>query len=175
VRTRQQFVDRAEDAWKRLSVASHEVVGLVTQALAEYHEVAKILSGPVAPSWRDAFFDARQQLDYLLPPDFLPRTPYQWLTHLLRFLRALHIRLKKLMDAGVMRDAAAMAQVKPWWEKYLKLSSDYEARGVKSSDLDHLRWMIEELRVSLFAQELKTSIPISAQRIERQLLELRGK
>jgi ATP-dependent helicase HrpA len=172
VRTREQFIARAQDAWKRLSVASQEVVALVAATLKEYHEVAKFLSGPIAPGWREGYADVEQQLEYLLPPDFLARTPFEWLQQLPRFLKAIHIRLKKLMDAGVMRDAAAMAQAKPWWEKYLTRSAEYQARGLKSPDLERYRWMVEELRVSLFAQELKTSIPISPKRLERQLAML---
>jgi len=169
VRTREQFIARAEGAWKRLSAASHEVVDLVAATLKEYHEVAKLLAGAVAPGWREGFSDVEQQLEYLLPRDFITRTPFDWLKQLPRFVKAIHIRLKKLIDAGVIRDSAAMTQVKPWWEKYLKLSADYDARNVKSAELDQYRWMVEELRVSLFVQELKTSIPISAKRLERQL------
>src|SRR5439155_24648905 len=57
VRTRDEFVRRAEGAWKRLSIATTEVTDLVFAMLKEYHEVAIILSGSVAPSWREGFAD----------------------------------------------------------------------------------------------------------------------
>jgi ATP-dependent helicase HrpA len=168
VRTKEQFIGRAKQGWQRLSEAASEITGVVDQTLAEYHEVQKLLSQPVAPAWIEPFRDINSQLEHLMPLRFVTQTPAAWLSHLPRFLKAVRSRITKLMDAGVVRDANAMREVRPWWEKYLAKLAEHKSRGVHDPEMDKLRWMIEELRVSLFAQELKTSIPISTKRLEKQ-------
>src|SRR5205814_10370024 len=102
------------------------------------------------------------------PKGFLTLTPDEWLVHLARFLKAIGVRLGKLSTAGHSRDADRMAEIATFWQAYLAKSKDHGARGIVDPALGHFRWMIEAFRVSLFAQELRTSIPISAKRLERQ-------
>jgi ATP-dependent helicase HrpA len=121
-----------------------------------------------APAWRDAFVDIRRQLQLALPRGFVIKTPSHWLPHLPRFVRAIRVRLEKLRDSGLNRDLAGLVQIGPMFQQYLERQSEHERAGVVDPELEKYRWMLEELRVSLFAQELKTSIPISVQRLDRQ-------
>jgi ATP-dependent helicase HrpA len=91
-----------------------------------------------------------------------------WLEHLPRFLKAIEIRLKKLTNAGLSRDMQNSATVAPLWQQYVDRLAEHHQRGIVDPQMDGHRWMLEELRVSLFAQELKTSIPISVQRLLKQ-------
>ena len=119
-----------------------------------------VLAEPVA--------EMREQLAALVTKQFLQSTPSAWIPHLPRFLKAMSIRLQKLLNAGLMRDRQIASQINPLWRAYLERGATPATRAVYDPELQTFRWMIEELRVSLFAQELKTSMAVSLQRLERQ-------
>jgi ATP-dependent helicase HrpA len=168
IRTREAFVDRAQSGWKKLLLAANEITQIALDMLRELAEVTKLMELGYAPAWRDAFVDIRRQLQLALPRGFVIKTPSHWLPHLPRFVRAIRVRLEKLRDSGLNRDLAGLVQIGPMFQQYLERQSEHERAGVVDPELEKYRWMLEELRVSLFAQELKTSIPISVQRLDRQ-------
>jgi ATP-dependent helicase HrpA len=168
-RSQQAFVDLAGAAWQRLSAARDEVCQAVDQTLMEHNAVTRLLAPDrVPPLWEPAAAEIREQLARLVPADLVTRTPPQWLVHLPRFIRAAGLRLGKLGDAGHIRDAQRAATIRPHWERYIERRTKHQRDGVADPNLELLRWMIEELRVSVFAQELKTSIPISPKRLAAQ-------
>ena len=126
-----------------------------------------------APAWRDAYVDVRRQIQALLPRGFVISTPSQWLGHLPRFVRAIRVRIEKLRDSGYNRDLAGLVQIGPMFQQYLECKLEHERAGIVDPELESYRWMLEELRVSLFAQELRTSMPISVQRLDRQWARVR--
>lgn len=152
----------------RLLEVGAEVADLAARILASYHAAALLLSRPAIPAWAAAIADVRDQLAHLMPKGFLTTTPDAWLLHFPRFLKAVQVRIGKLATAGHTRDAQHMAEVMPLWQAYLGLAKRNREQRVFDPNLEQLRWMIEELRVSLFAQELKTSIPVSGKRLEKQ-------
>jgi ATP-dependent helicase HrpA len=79
------------------------------------------------------------------------------------------IRLEKLLNAGLRRDEEIALQIRPLWRAYIDRYTAHAARGIVDAQLEQARWMIEELRVSLYAQELNTAVPVSVRRLERQL------
>ncbi len=85
--------------------------------------------------------------------------------HLPRYLKAIKVRLERL-EQNPQKDAQKAAQIAPLWEKYYQLLS---SNGELSVELNKFRWMLEELRVSFFAQELKTAYPVSVKRLEKVL------
>ncbi len=173
VRTRDEFVERAETGWRRLSAAANELAGVAGEILALYQDVSLALSRIYPPLMSAAIDDMRDQLAHLVPRDFVLSTPCTWLPHVPRFLRALHARLKKLTNAGLGRDSQGLQVVRPLWLRYLERAAVHRKFAVADPELTEFRWMLEELRVSLFAQELKTSIPISVQRLEKQWSKVR--
>src|SRR5581483_9697670 len=168
IRTRDAFIEHARTGWKTLLSAANEITQIVIDTLNEYSAVQKLMELPYAPAWRDAYVDIRRQLSRVVPRGFVIKTPSQWLPQLPRFVRAIRVRIEKLRDSGFNRDLAGLVQVGPMFQQYLERRLDHEQRGVIDPELEKFRWMLEELRVSLFAQELKTSIPISVQRLDRQ-------
>jgi ATP-dependent helicase HrpA len=98
----------------------------------------------------------------------LATTPWEWLVHLPRYLKAISLRLKKIATNGIPRDRQAHDQVAPRWKDYKERIADHRKRLIADPELPLVRWMIEELRVSLFAQELGASMPISPQRVDKQ-------
>jgi ATP-dependent helicase HrpA len=166
VRTREAFAQRAEAGWRRLSAAGAEVSAVASETLALFNEVNQRLSEDFPPLLLTAARDMRDQLARLVPRRFPVRTPAPWLRHLPRFLRGMQIRLQKLFNAGLARDAAASAELAPLWRQYVEREQAHQARDVIDPAMEQVRWMLEELRVSLFAQELKTSVPVSVKRLE---------
>ncbi len=122
---------------------------------------------PLAPN------DVKEQLASLIYPGFASRTPHCWLIHLPRFVKAADVRLKKLFNAGAARDSINLAIVRPLWEQYLRRRDVQKKQNIYDPELTEYRWMLEEFRVSLFAQELKTSMTISPQRLEAQWMKTR--
>ena len=114
-----------------------------------------------------ALADIDGQLAALLPADFLRTTPQPWLAQLPRYLHALGRRLERL-PAQARRDAELSARVAPFVRAYQELR-ERRLQAQSEPSLEQLRWMIEEFRVSLFAQELKTLMPVSAERLAAQL------
>jgi ATP-dependent helicase HrpA len=167
-RAKDEYVRRAEAGWKRLAAASREIGDVVAAALAAYHQVSLRLSQPVPPGWQNAVKDVREQLTHLMTKDFVSRTPLPWLKQLPRFLTAIVRRLDKRTGGGHVRDEQLRAEIEPLWRQYLQCRDKHAKTGVVDPALEHYRWMIEEFRVSQFAQELKTSIPVSAKRLEAQ-------
>jgi ATP-dependent helicase HrpA len=113
--------------------------------------------------------DIRTQCDWLLGKEWVGRTPYERLQHLPRYLKAINVRLEKLR-ANPARDAQSMAQMQPlqqtWQRKLSALQGDVDARA------EDFGWMMQELRVSLYAQELKTPVIVSVKRLEKMLAGL---
>ena len=168
VRTKEEFTIRLETAWNRLRPLAEEVGDIAAKSLARRHDLALKLEAATAPLMNDAVHDLRRQVAELVPPDFLTATPLPWLPHLPRYLRAAQVRLDKLLNAGLKRDANAAATLAPLLLAYReKISADPDA--ARSAEMVQTRWMLEELRVQLFAQELGTAIPVSAKKVERQL------
>jgi len=130
--------------------------------LADYQAVQRKLKDSHSP--KEIADDIAQQLGRLMPKRFVADTPWTQLAHLPRYLKAIAARLDKLRaDPG--RDAARAADLRPLEQRYLKKLA--ERRGTRDARLDEFRWWLEELRVGLFAQELKTPQPVSAKRLEK--------
>jgi ATP-dependent helicase HrpA len=174
VRTREQFADRAEAAWRNLGAESVRVSTLVGQILKAYHDLSVQLSKTFPPLLSPAIVDMRQHLGSLIQKGFVGQTPFQWLSQFPRFLRGIELRLQKLLDAGASRDAQAAAEIDLPWRAYQQKNQLLPADAPQREQLELYRWMIEELRISLFAQELKTSIPISRKRLSAQWSRIQG-
>jgi len=121
--------------------------------------INKRINGKASLSWLNVMQDIKQQLDHLIYPGFIEQTPDEWLKHLPRYLKAIDKRLDKI-DRDPAKDKALSAKVSMFWQRY----SDEKSN---TKDLQQFRWMIEEFRVSLFAQELGTSHPVSEKRLEK--------
>lgn len=108
--------------------------------------------------------DIARQLDALLVPRFVSATPVVWLLELPRYLQAIQLRLEKQSA----RDTEFTRELSTLWADFLRLRAQLEAAGRQSTELETYRWLIEEYRVSLFAQQLRTRLPVSAQRLAKQ-------
>jgi ATP-dependent helicase HrpA len=159
-----EFATRAKDAKARLNLVGQEIARLAGAVLAEYQTLQKSL--PAFKSHGQATQDIKQQLEWLLGKEWIARTPYERMQHLPRYLKAINVRLEKLR-ANPARDAQQLAQLAPlqqqWQRRLSAQQGDHDAR------LDDFGWLLQELRVSLFAQELKTPVIVSVKRLQKVL------
>ena len=156
------FQRRLEEGRGRLTLIAHEVARLAGVILAEYAlALRKIKDSKQAA---DAAADAAQQLQRLMPKNFLSATPWPQLQHLARYLKAIGLRLEKYRSDPA-RDAARLAELRPQETRYWRLVA--ERKGVPDERVQEFRWLLEELRVSFFAQELRTPQPVSIKRLDK--------
>ncbi|MFL6695388.1 MAG: DUF3418 domain-containing protein, partial [Ramlibacter sp.] len=156
------FERRLQEGRGRLTLIANEVARLAATILVEYAAVLRKIKDTRGQP--DAAADATQQLQRLVTRRFLAETPWTALQHLPRYLKAIVLRLDKVR-ADPARDAARMADVKPQEQRYWRLVA--ERKGHVDDRMQELRWLLEELRVSLFAQELRTPQPVSVKRIDK--------
>jgi ATP-dependent helicase HrpA len=161
------FKRRVEEGRGRLTLIANEVARLAATILLEYAVAArKIKDTKNAP---EATADCTQQLARLMPKRFLLLSPWGPLQHFARYLKAITARLDKYR-ADPARDAARLSELRPLEQRYWRLVA--ERKGVVDERLQEFRWLLEELRVSFFAQELRTPQPVSVKRLEKAWAQL---
>ena len=163
------FQRRLDEGRGRLTLIANEVARLAGAILADHAAAArKIKDTRIQP---ETTADAAQQLQKLMPKRFLAATPWARLQHLPRYLKAIVLRLDKLR-ADPARDLARLAEVRPQEQRFWRLVA--ERKGAMDERMEDFRWLLEELRVSFFAQELRTPQPVSVKRLEKVWSQLNG-
>ena len=157
-----EFKQRVEDGRGRLTLIASEVARMAAGILLEFAAAQRKIKD--SKNAADAALDAAQQLQRLVPKRFLTATPYAQLQHFPRYLKAITARLEK-WRVDPARDAARMAELKPQEQRYWRLVA--ERKGATDARMQEFRWLLEELRVSFFAQELRTPQPVSIKRLEK--------
>jgi ATP-dependent helicase HrpA len=143
------------------------VARLAGQLLTEYAAAQRKLKDSRPP--KELADDIQAQLQRLMPKRFLLAAPYAQLQHMLRYLKAVTLRLDK-QRADPARDAARLAELRPLEQRWMRRLG--ELKGSSDTRLDEYRWLLEELRVSFFAQELRTPQPVSAKRLDKLWAQL---
>ena len=165
-RTGEEFNQLLESRRSQLSDVADRLAGIVTTTLKEWRAARAAIEG-LRVGFSEVVTEVNAQMDVLLPPAFIEATPRPWLDYLPRYLKALTRRIERL-PPNVRRDAELSAKVKPFATALRALMAEPALSGTRA-ELEDLRWMIEEFRVSLFAQELKTMVRVSEKRLEEQL------
>jgi ATP-dependent helicase HrpA len=171
VHSAEEFATRKEKGCGNLMITANEFCHLVGDILAEYHQIAKQLSGNLPLAWLHSINDIREQLTYLVYHGFINHTPPTWLSHLPRYLKAIGLRLSKLAE-NPGRDKQRQAEITPLWLACRQRLETHQHGSKINPALETYRWMLEEYRVSLFAQELGTAYPVSSKRLEAQWKEV---
>jgi ATP-dependent helicase HrpA len=164
-RSERAFAEQVKRARVRLPAVAESAFALLASIAAAYHALAQRLAA-VPSAARRLAVDVTAQRDLLIAPGFFAATPWKALVHLPRYLQALERRLVKYPDnpARDVRQAQAVAAL---WERYREREVALRERGRHDPGLDAFRWLLEELKVSLFAQELRTPVPVSYKRLEK--------
>ncbi len=169
-----QFAERLQSGKPRLTLIAQEVTRHALTALQMYADLQKKMAQAKATS-PAAFADIQTQVQGLIFPKFVADIPYEHLVHVPRYLKAIALRIDK-MRSNTARD---MQCQKDWesvarpWQKLLQISRGAGYAVSPDQALTDFRWQLEEFRVALYAQELKTPTPMSLKRLEKVLASLR--
>jgi len=162
-RTTKAFATQKDRARTRLAAVCDGACRILATIAADYQTVqsklATKLPGNIAA-------DIREQLGHLVYKGFISTTPWEQLQHLPRYLKAIVRRLEKYPTA-MERDAKSTAAIHALWQDYQKRVEKHRKEKIDDAELARFRWMLEELRVSMFAQELKTPYPVSVKRLQK--------
>ena len=161
------FTRRVEEGRGRLTLIANEVARLAGVILQEYGGANRKLKD--TKNAINAVADAQQQLQRLIGKRFLLDVPWERLQHLPRYCKAVTLRLEKLRSDPA-RDELRLTELRPLEQRYWRLVA--ERKGVTDERMVEFRWLLEELRVSLFAQELRTPQPVSVKRLEKAWAQL---
>jgi ATP-dependent helicase HrpA len=159
------FARRVEDGRSRFTLIAQEIARSAAQIHAERAALEKRLAA-AERAFPQAVSDIRAQLARLLAPGWLARTPWERLQHLPRYLKAAALRLEKLR-ADPQRDQRLAAELGALEQPYRREVAAQSRNGEPSAELVQFGWLLEELRVSLFAQELRTPVPVSVKRLAK--------
>ncbi|MEO6972551.1 MAG: ATP-dependent RNA helicase HrpA [Rhodoferax sp.] len=162
-----EFKKRVEEGRGRLTLIASEVARLAAAILVEFAVAQRKIKD--TKSAEQATLDTAQQLQRLMPKRFLTGTPYGQLQQFARYLKAITLRLEK-WRADPARDAARMMELRPQEQRYWRLVA--ERKGAQDARMQEFRWLLEELRVSFFAQELRTPQPVSIKRLDKAWAQL---
>lgn len=161
VRDAQSFEDYVSEVRKALIPLGLETGKVLSEVLERYHDIQNQLQRQ-SKLWNESFDDIQSQVDDLVYEDFVADVKPERLNHYPRYLQGIQWRLDKLASAPG-KDLSRLQEIQPWWQRYL----DYIETEAYTPALDEYRWLIEEWRISLFAQHLKTAQPVSAKRLEK--------
>ncbi|MBI5271287.1 MAG: DUF3418 domain-containing protein, partial [Burkholderiales bacterium] len=161
------FQRRIEEGRTRLNLIAQEVARQAGVVLIDHAAAVRKLKDCRPP--KEVADDIQAQLQRLVPKRFLAQTPWAALQHLPRYLKGVVMRLDK-WRADPARDAQRLAELRPLEQRWQRRVA--ELKGQADARTDEFRWLLEELRISLFAQELRTPQPVSVKRLEKAWQQL---
>jgi ATP-dependent helicase HrpA len=171
-----EFARLLETGRGALVEQANALCGVVGEVAAEYHALRQSLQRAGRPYMADAVRDVQEQVRHLFAPQFVVTTPREWLEQYPRYLKAARLRVDKL-ERNALRDEQLRREFAPLWQRYVEaIASRSGEREIDAALLEY-RWLLEELRVSLFAQEIKTRAVVSVKRLARmwEALEQKSK
>jgi ATP-dependent helicase HrpA len=178
IREEKAFFRHIEAVRPNMYAAGQNIIKDIEAVLAAYHETISAIAAVETTSkatrvYRSFLSRLRADVDRLVPKDFVAVCEKERLQHLPRYLKALKIRVQRgLVD--LEKDRAKEHMIREFTQALTMLTStlpSYSSEEKKDA-LNELSWMVEEYRVSLFAQELKTAFPVSPKRIREKIKEI---
>ena len=172
IQTEKEFNRQLEKGRSELYENAKRWVALLSTILDGYRAIKKIMKKPLLTQL-DMVSDVQLQLSHLFPENFITNIDQQWLQQYPRYLTAIKKRFDKA-QSNALRDRQLRIGFSKLWDEYFKRYESLVKQHIDSDELNHYRWMLEEYRVSLFAQELKTKFPISEKRLKKYWNDLSG-
>ncbi len=166
VRMATEFQQRLSAGKSQLMSRTQTLAAAIDASLSTVADIRKLLGERYVKGWEHIGPDIDEQLQHLFRPRFLRETPTAQLLHYPRYVNAIAMRLNKARAGTMERDLESYKQIRTLWQHYLR-----HANRSESAILEY-RWVVEELRVSLFAQELRTPMPVSVKRVAKMWDEI---
>lgn len=143
------------------------------QVMTGYQRLMKKLKGKINLALANSMADLKFQMEQLVYPGFLINTPPEWLEHFPRYFEAADIRYEK-MPREMGREREFLHTIEPLWSRFQQKQEQHQRQGIRDPELTLYRWMLEEYRVSFFAQQLGTAVPVSVKRLDKQWQQVRS-
>ncbi|MFN0318013.1 MAG: ATP-dependent RNA helicase HrpA, partial [Burkholderiales bacterium] len=172
IRTKAAFQERVNKAKVRMHDVTLELCRLANEIFTVYQEVRAKLNTPSPQAWHKTLNDIRAQIKELIPSGFLANVPLPRMRHYPRYLKAMLFRIGKIAS-NPAKDIQWLQEIARFWQMYRVRLDENRIRGIHDPRVEEFRWMLEELRVSLWAQQLKTPFPVSFKRMEKYWSEIR--
>lgn len=173
-RTREAFTNQLAAKRKQLVPVASKLCDELEQVFEHYRQVSKRLDGNLPLSWVEAAGDIKDQLSRMLFKGFVSQSGAERVPRMSAYFRAIDRRLDSI-DKAPDKDRQRRAELLPVWEQFKLLPATVEDVPDYARDYRALRWSFEELRVSLFAQEVGALEKVSVSRLENRLQALQGK
>ncbi len=168
-RDRTQFEAFLEQGRQRIGLAVQEIAALVVPLCQGFEQARQALQAAQKAPWQYAVADITAQLARLVFPGFWVQTPWPWLQQFPRYFRAMAVRLERIAAGGLARDRRLWEEeIVPRQEACDQGLEQQRMMDTEDPELALYRWMLEEYRVSLFAQRLGTAVPVSGPRLDKQ-------
>ena len=167
-REQTEFESTIEGSIEPIAIGTQEAAKWLPK-LADSVHAANLATEELASRFDVVRTDIKDQSKRLLGDQFLLKAPWKWLQHYPRYFQGIVSRCDKLKSGGLDRDKESLAQVRHFESQYLELKSSHDAISIFDPELEQFRFMIEEFRISLFAQQLGTCITVSDKRLAKQL------
>jgi ATP-dependent helicase HrpA len=164
-RNEKEFIAQKKRARTRLPAVTEALAQIMQKIGGEVQTLLYRLSAGSLGNER-LIQELNMQLRQLLFSGFLSVTPWERLQHFPRYLKGMGMRLEKFSN-NPQRDGQHSVQVVTLWNQYMQRMEKHRQMDIDDPNLTEFRWQIEELRISLFAQELKTPMPVSVKRLQR--------
>ena len=165
-RRQQDFESRQQEAVARISSATQIVATVVPNMMEAFHEAQLALSNVASKRFAWTRDDIEAQLSRMMHDSFLSDTPWTWLSQFPRYLAAIKLRIDRLGTTSPSAEAACIRELDEFWSRIE--GCDENSNFLDRDALIEYRWMLEEYRVSLFAQQLGTLVKVSPQRLDKQ-------
>ena len=170
IHSAKEFEEKLEQGRGRIHEKAEQWSRLLTGILDGYRDLKKLIKNPTLDQL-EMVADIQQQLAYLFPKNFITVIDREWLEQYPRYLMGINKRVEK-SKTNLTRDRQLKIEFSRLWDEYIKRQKLLQKQHIDSEQLTHYRWMLEEYRISLFAQELKTRFPVSDKRLRKYWNEL---
>ncbi|WP_171810330.1 ATP-dependent RNA helicase HrpA [Marinomonas posidonica] len=171
-RAKQDFEQCVTTNKGNLISMANEMATQLYRVLASYQGVAKRMKGSIPLPWSRIYGDIQFQLKQLIYPGFIGNTPLFWLGQLPRYFKGIEVRLERFQN-HLNKENQFVSELEGLWQTYHKQKKAHDDKALYDPELVKYRWMLEEYRISLFAQSVGTLEPISAKRLAKQWQEVK--
>ena len=166
-RTKAQFETCLQTNRGQLVSMGNDMALQLHSVLSAYQKVAKRMKGAIPLPWTKVYGDIKQQLENLVYPGFVGATPLFWLGQLPRYFKGVEVRLERFQN-HLNKEGVLVGQLEVLWDQYLRQKKAHDEKGIYDPNLTKYRWLLEEYRISLFAQTVGTLEPVSEKRLSKQ-------
>ena len=171
-RTKEAFEQSILAHKTHLVTVGNDMAEQLYRVLSSYQGVAKKMKGSMPLPWTRVYGDIKFQLGQLIYPGFIGNTPLFWLGQLPRYFKGIEVRLERFQN-HLNKENLYVSQLEELWKMYARQTKAHEEKLLYDPELIKYRWMLEEYRISLFAQSVGTLEPISDKRLAKQWEEVK--